>query len=403
MNRYYPIAIWLIGLAIVLRYALVDYTVFDPTFQSDAGREFIVYSAVVKTGEWQILWGHELLSSCLFTTYFPALFQRAFGTDITMTFKLFPCFIISALPVVVYYLARKLLTPFYAFLASLFFVSQLYYLSIPAAARVGVASVFLGLAFLVVFKENLRLRFKVPLLAILAACVTSAHYGSTWVALPTLGCACLGLFILWAGKVYTYRFLKALTVFAVVLLVATLIWHGWINKGEPLGYGGRMVEEVAGLEVDRDQGGGYLALDSREGAIQVAFGGGFFGMNPVLKTEFIFSWLTVVVMSWGLAVTVRRWGLRNELTILLGACYFIILLSIVAPTIGIKYGVSRVYFQELVLLSGCFGVGGEDVARRFRIPAPVFLLLVLIPYGLCTSGLLHSWVGVSRYPELFAK
>ena len=406
MSRYYPIVIWLIGFGIVLRYALMDYMVFDPTFQSDAGREFIVYSLVVETGKWQIIQNHELLSSCLFTTYFPALFQRAFNTDIVMMYKLFPCFIIPALPVVAYYLARKMVSPFYAFLASIFLMVQIFYLYIPAAARVGVALVFLGLAFLVIFNENLCLRVKTLLFIILASCVVFAHYGTTYVALFTLLLACVVLFVLWAKKQYPPPFppaLKAIAVFTMVLLAATVLWHGWGNNTVPLHYGERMVIAVVELEAYEDESGGYWALDSRERTVQVAFGESFSDMNPVLKTEFIFSWLTVMLVSWGLAIMVWRRGLKNEFLILLGACYITILVAIIAPTIGVKYGIARVYFQGLVLMSGCFVVGGQDIARRFKIPAFVFLLFVLIPYGLCTSGLLHSWMGVSRYPELLAK
>ena len=126
-------------------------------------------------------------------------------------------------------------------------------------------------------------------------------------------------------------------------------------------------------------------------------------MNPVLKTEFVFSWLAVALMSWGLAIMAWRWGLKSEFVVLMGACYITIVLSVVAPAIGFRYGIARTYFQELVLLSGCFVVGGQDIARRLKIPAPAFLLLVLVSYGLCTTGLLHSLAGVSRYPELLAK
>jgi len=255
----------------------------------------------------------------------------------------------------------------------------------------------------VIFNENLRFRVKVFLFIVLAICIVFAHYGTTYVTLFSLALACVGLFFLWAVKRYKYPFLKVMSVFAVVLLVATVLWHGWGNNAKPFLYGRNVITYVVGLETFEEESGGYWALDAREETIQVAFGESFFDMNPVLKTEFIFSWLTVGLMSWGLAVMAWRWRLKSEFVVLLGVCYITIVGSVIAPAIGIKYGIARVYFQELVLLSGCFAVGGQDIARRFKIPAPVFLLLVLVTYGLCTSGLLHSWVGVSRYPELLAK
>ena len=101
-RKGYPVIIALIAFGIVLRYALFDYELI-----SDSACEFMVYSLIVETGKWQIVTHHQLLSSCLFTTFFPAMFQRAFNTDLLMTFKLFPCFIIPFLPVAVYYLAKR--------------------------------------------------------------------------------------------------------------------------------------------------------------------------------------------------------------------------------------------------------------------------------------------------------
>ena len=428
--RYYPFAIWLIGFCIVLRYALVDFA-----FVSDSNSEFIIYNLVIETGRWQSVVGRELLSSCLWTSYIPAMFQRLFNSDIAMTYKLFPCFIFPILPLTVYYLARKMVSPFYAFLASMFLMVQIYFLWMPQLARVGVSLVFFGLALLVIFNENLRFRKKVILFGVLAVCLATAHYGTAYVAIFVLGITCGVLVVLWGirrihhqhitcgvlavllgRKEMSYPYLKALLVFTGVLVVAVVLWHGLLNPA-PLDSGKRMIsltvegttyEESSGAvesessgAVESESGGvmeppSYWSLVAREGVIQVAFGKTFLDMNVPQKVEFVSSWLTILLMSWGLALTAKRWGVRSEFGVLMGVCYLTIVISVIVPAIGIYYGIARVYFHMMVPLSVCFAIGSMDVAGRLRMPRWLLLVVALVIFGLCTSGLMYQVFGITR-------
>lgn len=405
-----PLLIYLIGLGVVLRYALVDYALV-----SDPYREFLVYKLVVETGKWQAIPNDPLLSSCLWTSYIPGMFQRFFNTDIVMTYKLFPCFIFPTLPTIVYYLARKMVSPFYAFLASVFLIVQIYFLWAPEFSRIIVALSFFSLALLVVFNENLRFGKKAIPLVIIAVCLVTSHYGATYVTMFLLIITCIALVVLRQIRKTNYPYLKTLFVFVGVLAVATLVWHGLFNPG-PLRTGGYVVRETVEGEIylaripeekstpeeasTPAKGGdtyGYWSLEVREGVIQVAFGKTLPDMNIPQKIEFAFSWLSILLMSWGLALTVRKWGLRNEWVVLMGVCYLTIVFSVVVPTIGIRYGIARVYFHMMVLLSVCFVVGCMDVADRLKIPRELLTMVVLVVLGLCTSGLMHNIFGLSRW------
>lgn len=399
--RYYPFAIWLIGFCIVLRYALVDFA-----FVSDAGNEFIVYKQFIETGVWQSIEAHGLLSSCLWTSYIPAMIQRLFNTDIAMTYKLFPCFVFPFLPVIVYYLAKKMVSPSYALLASAFLMVQIYFLWMPQLARVGVALVFFGLALLVIFNENLRLWKKTILLGLLATCLVTAHYGTAYASLFVLGGVGIVLVVLWLIKKIHYPHLKALLVFTGALIIAVALWYGLYNP-PPLEAGERMVRSAiegktyARGAVDEETGEvteppGFWSLGAREGVIQVAFGKTFPDMNIPQKVEFVASWLSILLMSWGLVLAVKRWGVRSELVVLMGVCYLTIIVSIIVPVIGVKYGIARVYFHMMMALSVCFAVGSKDVAGRLRIPQWLLAVIVLVIFGLCTSGLMYKVFGFSR-------
>lgn len=393
----FPVTIWLIGFCIVLRYALLDFA-----FVSDANSEFVVYNLIIETGRWQVAADRELLSSCLWTSYIPAMFQRLFSTDIVMTYKLFPCFIFPALPVAVYYLARKMVSPFYAFLASLFLMAQIYFLWMLQLARIGVAVVFFSLALLVIFNENLRFRKKVILFGVLAVCLVTAHYGTTYASILVLGTTCVVLVVLRQIKKIQYPHLKALLVFTGALVVGVVLWHGLFNP-MPLGVGEGMVRStVEGKTyvketVEGEVGGkGYWSLEARESVIQVAFGKTLPDMSIPQKIEFIVSWLAILLMSWGLALMAKRCGVMSELVVLMEVCYLTIVISVIVPVVGVYYGIARVYFHMMVLLSACFAVGSMDVAGRLRIPRWLLMSVVLAVLGLCTSGLAHKIFGLTR-------
>ena len=405
MKKIYPIIIWLVASCIVFRYAILDFALV-----SDAAHEFIVYSLVVETGRWQMVPHHGLLSSCLFTTYFPAMFQRVFNTDIVMTYKLFPSFIIPILPVAVYYLARKWLTPHYAFLASVFVMMQIYFLWATTFARILVALSFFSLALVVVFHEGLRFRIKVGLLVMLSLCLVTSHYGITFATLFIVGTSCILLFILKKAKSIIFPHLKVILVFIGILAVASLLWHGLIAK-EPLRVGLWVAEETVSPEnytgslpthnvpgdypeVEKGATYGFFDLESREPVIQVAFGKTLPYMNIPQKIEFSFSWLIIAIMTYGLAIVVRKQ--TGEMVALMVVCYFMILLGVAIPYLGAVYGIARIYVHATILLSICFIMGSLDIARLAKIPVYLFLPLILIPFGLCTSGVMHGFFGFVR-------
>lgn len=414
----YPAIILLVAFGIVLRYALQI-----QELKSDAGSEFTIYSFIVDTGKWEIQPNFRLGSACLFTTFFPAMFQRTFGTDLLMTFNLFPCFIIPFLPVVVYYLAKKWVSPFYAFLVSGFVIGQIYFLGAPAFSRIMVALVFFSLALLVVFNKDMRFRTKIGLSVLLSLCMVTAHYGVTFGSLGVIGGVIAVTVALKIVRRYHYPNLWALFGFWAILLAGAIVWLGIINV-VPLAWGTAVVKKSVDMEADvlvvpgivvppgveefvpegAEEGVpivvtrkfDFFSLKSRDEVIQVAFGKTLPTMNIPQKIEFASSWLTILLMTWGLIVATRRWGIREEWILMMLACYSAIVIWVVLPAVGYAYGIARVYFQMVIVLAPCFIIGVLDVAKRMRTPALLVLLFVLMPYVLCTSGIMHTFFGLAR-------
>jgi len=66
---------------------------------------------------------------------------------------------------------------------------------------------------------------------------------------------------------------------------------------------------------------------------------------------------------------------------------FILLGSFVAPSVDYTYGMTRVFFQMAGILAVYFIIGGLTLAKYLKQYAFGLILLVLIPFFLCNSGL----------------
>jgi len=349
---------------------------------------------------------HGLLSSCLPTTIVPALIQRATGFEPLLVYKWYSIILLPLLPVVVFLLASRFINKRYAFWVGLFFMAQLYFLHAPTYARVNMALIFFGLALLVIYGyPQGSYKWRVPLLGILAMGITVSHYGTAFASLFIFGAVLLWLIGLGLYK----KSRKNIAVVAIVfcfIAVSVGIWHAGVTY-IPWVYARSFVVDTArdlkvSTEVIDDPAVGVnpslFDMESREGVVQVAFGKTLPIMNNAQKTEFVFSWLTILMMTYGLfvAVRARRGELGGRFTTMAVVCYLLILAGIALPYLSTHYGIARIYYTALVPLSLCFVIGAMDVAKRVKLPAEIVMAIVLVPFSLCTTGLLHSFIGLSR-------
>jgi len=350
------------------------------------------------TGRWAMVENHGLLSSCLPTTIVPALIQRATGVDPLLVYKWYSIILLPLLPVVVFLLASRFINKRYAFWVGLFFMAQIYFLHAPAYARVNIALIFFGLALLVLY-SSLSYKWKIPLLGVTATGITLSHYGTAFASLFIFGAVVLWLLGRWLCKKVRGNGLIPTAALFCFIGVSVGIWHAgvtytpWVQARSFVVNTARVESPTEGAS-DR----GLFDMSSREEVVQVAFGKTLPTMNPARRTEFAFSWLTILIMTYGLFVVVRsiRGKLGESLTALIVVCYCMILAGIALPHLSLWYGIARIYYMALVPLSLCFAIGAIDIAKRVKVPAELVLSAILIPYFLCTTGVIHTLMGFSR-------
>lgn len=403
----YPSIIYLIGITITLVYAFTT----NYTEVSDTAREYLIYTTIVQTGSWQI--ESEALaiqSACLTVTLFPALLQRLFGVEPLLFFKLYSSLLIPLLPIVVYFIARRFTSDLYAFLVAVFFMGQVCFLQAPSIARSNMALLFFALSLLIILQSDLNKRVKFPILFVLAVGVVISHYGTTFASLFILGATGVAVSLWWFVKRTQLPYKNSTLVVCLSLIVGIIVWYGFITH-TPFTKGKNFIEqststkvivetEDAGIQEHR-----ITEVSSRDKIIQAALG----VKNPDGDTTFafnwalfVFNWLTVMLMSYGLLITLVKWRkvkvVPLEYLVLSIIGYATIFGVVALPFISRGYGIERAYYQMLVFLGIYFIFGCSDIAKRLKLKAYMVILPVLLPYFYFTytTGIIHSITGVGK-------
>ena len=399
---FYPSIIYLMSIAIALIY-IFRY----PNFLSlnDLTREYTIYSALVGGGNLSSFWGvapFGLQSSCLSTTLFPALLQKIMHIEPLLFYKLYSAFAPSFLPLVVFFIVKKFTSNFHAFLVSVFFMGQIVFLNAPSIARTNIATLFFALSLLTILTPSLSRKAKFPILFFLVIGMVVSHYSVAYISLFILG-ATLVIGLLWqlVRKVLLPH-KSSILVVCLSLIVGLTVWYGLITQ-TPWHNAVDFAKNVATMNfpspVGSESGNKITDLTNRDAITQAAFG----VKNPNGNTAFSFSWeafsinwLVIIVMSYGLLITLMRWRSEKavplEYLVLSIVGYAMIATVVIVPYVSRVYGIERVYFQMMVFLAIYFVFGCSDIAKRLRLKPYMVILPMLSLYFYFTYiiGMIHK-------------
>lgn len=165
------------GIFVVTLFLAYRYT--DAVFKitSDSYIEYSTYLVYVQIGsQWWRPLTDNMLSTCLWTTYFPALIQKwvLLGNP-DIVYKLWLTVIVSATPAVLYIVARKYTTWYIAGIMALVLISSQYYSGFIMYARILVALTF---GLLLVLSINSHSKYKWHYIVLTSGCLLTAHYST---------------------------------------------------------------------------------------------------------------------------------------------------------------------------------------------------------------------------------
>jgi len=418
-KRSYPIIIFLISISLLLLTALR----WNHIIGSDVHLEYYFFQTTSDNSHW-IISGYSTLDACLSISLLPAIYHSILDINPEFLFKILYSLIYSISPLVVYIISKRYIEESYAFLASCFFMFQSYFLVIMFNPRSSVAILFFALAMMTLFNDRIDpLKKRILFIVFIVSCMIS-HYSTTYIFFFIM----FGTFVVTEILSKKYTFKKIISLTTVILFFALIfLWYSQVTK-TAFSAGVFFIKEVIN-NLNK-----FFIEESRHGAIKGLLGRGF--EYPIIsRANFIVTWSTFILIGIGVLTTLRRYkemiSISNmkakrpdflktkfemEYFTITLMCVGLLISIIVLPYVSIGYDLWRLYSVAIVILSVYFIIGGITLSKHFffftkRKAVPkekqdslnkntsqtwvyFIILLILIPYSLFSSGVIHQLFGV---------
>jgi uncharacterized membrane protein len=398
----YPISIILISLSLLLILPLrLRHVMGDDTHS-----EFYLFASTVENMHWGVLPSidHASLNSCLSISLIPTIYNSIINMSLELFFNLFYPLLFAIMPLIIYALSRRYMENKYSFLVAFLFMSQQGFIYAGWYARVNLAILFFGLAILAIFLKIDHRKKHLLLIMFILGCVVS-HYTTSYFFVALL----ITSYVLQMSfKCLWHREISPLSINPIVILLflAMLFFWGYqITQGAF--HGG--VTSLSAVFSDYNQ---LFSLESRGGIVEQAFDS---SINDVpLRVKFIFNWLMVLSIFLGFAISfgakmaehvLPRSKLPNKFSLQIlnlngqylffsASCVVIILVSVVLPSfLKQYYGFNRLFFFTIVILGLFVVVFAINVGHLLRIKPIIVMLFILVPFFLCTTGIVDQVAG----------
>jgi uncharacterized membrane protein len=180
----YPYTIFLLGLTILLMTSLRGWILSG----HDVLMEYHVFQITQEHLNWSMAYLQDAYNACLSITMLPTMLSGLLlhVPDQYILRGLFQV-IFAAMPMAVYMLARRYLTPRLAFLAAIFFIAQVPFLrDLAFMTRQEIAFFFYGLLALIMTNRALIRRQRLVLFGMFGVALVLSHYSTVYVAVAVL-------------------------------------------------------------------------------------------------------------------------------------------------------------------------------------------------------------------------
>ena len=424
-KRLYPVVIFLISISLLLLLSLRS----NHMIGVDIHKEYYLFQTTLNNLHWSILGGYTL-DACLSISLLPTIYQSILNIPSEFLFKILYSLIYSVSPLIIYILAKRYVRDSYAFLASCLFMFDYNFLFTEYNARTNTAILFFALAMMTLFTDRIDpLKKRILFIVFMASCMVS-HYSTTYIFFFIMLGAFVGLEIL--SKKYRFKKVVSLTIL-ILFFSMIFFWYSQVTE----------TAFNAGVDFIKDTFTNlnrFFIEESRSESIQSLFGKEIVQKGIPHTIEFIFTWLTFALIGIGIITLIRRYKemsflelelkkpdfLKNKFEV----GYFVIALVCVGLLVAVValpyisgYSLHRIYAITISILSVFFVIGGIVLSKNLsfkkkalpkkqkeerkseiwkrkekgsEVRAYLIILLVLIPYFFCVTGVMYQIFGVPR-------
>jgi len=398
-KRLYPFVIFLISISLLLMVSLRS----NHLIGVDTHLEYYFFQITLNNLHWSAF-GHSTLDACLAISLLPTIYQSTLNINSEFLFKILYSLVFSISPLVIYVLSKRYIGELYGFLSSCFFMSLHNFLLTPLHARTNTAILFFALAMMVLFSDKIDpLKKRILFIIFIASCMVS-HYSTTYIFFFILLGTFIGVEIL--SKKYTVEKVISLTIM-ILFFALIFFWYSQVTE-TAFNAGVRFIENtISSLNK-------FFVEEARGESTMAMLGEGIWQKGIPHKIEFVFTWLTFAFIGIGIITLVRRYKemsfielnfkkadfLREKIEVgyfvVALVCLGLFVTVVLTPYITVGYSLDRAHLLGITILSMFFVIGGITLSRYLKVRAYLIILLVLIPYFLCVTGVTYQIFGVPR-------
>ena len=430
-KRLYPVVIFLISISLLLLWSLRSNHIIG----TDMHLEYYYFQTVFNNLHWHII-GFSTFDACLSISLLPVIYQSLLNVNGEYLFKILYSLLISVLPLIIFIISKKYVDELYAFLASIFIMSQSVFLHTAGSPRTNIAILFFALAIMVLLSDGIdAVKKRILFIVFMVSCIVS-HYSTAYIFFFIMLFGWFSIEIL--SKKITFK--KSISLTIVLLFFAIIFfWYSQVTE-ESFDAGVGFVEQTF-LNLHN-----FFIMESRCEGTKILFGENvLYGAEKLgipQKIEFTVTWLTFVLIGIGVLTMLIKYKemvcipeikhskpdfLKTQFSIeylvLTLICMGLVVIIVAVPYISDGYDIKRLYTMMLVVLSVVFVVGGITLSKNLSfikkaLPkkqneggkgeiwkggkiasqdrAYLLILLVLIPYFMCTTGTLYQMFDIPR-------
>lgn len=439
-SKLYPIFILSIGFSLTLMWSLRSpYIIFG----ADNDWEYYLYFLTIKNGLWQNYTNH-ILDACLSISLLPAIYYSFININSTILIRIIYPILTTISPLIIYYINKRYLPKKFAFFAVFYFMS--FYNFFTVNNRVNIALLFFAGIIYLLFLDNYDMSKKTPILVLFVAALAVSHYSTAFITAILISLTFLTyLFFNHINKIQKYknniinnninymslRKDKFINInFIILLWIIILSWFIYIVINPFIGAINFLEQTITKIPLF-DGGGG-----PRSSVLLIATGiniyGGIIGQIELLLTYFIIS---IICLGVGLTpihyikslknneefsyfIHINKFIMPKEFYLLCFLSVFILFSLTILPYASLAYDITRVYFQFLYILcpfvviglfkicsignylyikikNFIFNISIKSIKNTIKVETryhivSFMLLIILITYFLCTTGLLYQ-------------
>lgn len=398
-ERLYPIVILLISISLLLLLSLRS----NHLIGIDTHTEFYYFKNTLKNMHWNVS-GKSVLDATLSISLLPTIYQSILNISPEHLFKILYSLLFSISPLVIYIISKKYVGQFYGFLASCFFMFQYSFFITSMNSRTSLAILFFALLMLVLFNDNIENLKKRVLFLVFMGSVVLSHYSTSYILFFILSGAFLVMTII-SKRSPAPKFLSFASV--AILFGLIFIWYSMITE-TAFEAGIYFIENVF---INLNQ---FFSGESRGGGIPDLLGVGIESKNITQKIEFAVNWIIFAFIGIGIFKVIldyksmtfpelnfEKSNLLHEkfevgYIIISILCSIILVVMIALPYVSKGYDIQRLYGTIITILPVFFIIGGLTISGFIKIPAPLIILMVLIPYFFFVTGVAYQVAGAPR-------